>query len=294
MYRLRTIDFVGKRRYFLVLSIALVVISLISIGVRGFNFGVDFAGGTEITLVSNEAMDVSEVRSTLTAINSEYETAKILKLFPMTGQEVVVERFSVTIPRFMAGDEKDLLITQLSGFRVDSFDTVSGLSATELRDRSLWAVLVTIIIILAYIAIRFQIAFGLGAILSLAHDGIITMGIFSLFQIPFDISVIAGLLTLLGYSLNDTIVVYDRIRENMKKFQHSQISKTINGSINEVLNRTINTSLTTFIVVFMLLLFGGTGLQPFAFSLTIGVIIGTYSSIYVASPVLIGFLKSRR
>ncbi len=294
MYRLRTIDFVGKRRYFLILSIILVLISLFSIGVRGFNFGVDFAGGTEITLVASESMDVSEVRSTLSAINSEYETAKILKLFPMTGQEVVVERFSVTIPRFMAGDEKDLLISQLAGFGVDSFDTVSGLSATELRDRSLWAVLVTIIIILVYIAIRFQIAFGLGAILSLAHDGIITMGIFSLFQIPFDISVIAALLTLLGYSLNDTIVVYDRIRENMKKFQHSQIAKTINTSINDVLNRTINTSLTTFIVVFMLLLFGGSGLQPFAFALTIGVIIGTYSSIYVASPVLIGFLKSRR
>lgn len=294
MYRLRTIDFVGKRKYFLILSAALILISLISIGVRGFNFGVDFAGGTEITLVTNETMDVSEVRSELSAINPEYETAKILRISPMTGQETATERFSVTIPRFMEGDEKDLLIAQLSGFRVDAFDTVSGLSATELRDRSMWAVLVTIIIILVYIAIRFQIAFGIGAILALAHDGIITMGIFSLFQIPFDISVIAALLTLLGYSLNDTIVVYDRIRENIKKFRHNKITQTVNTSINEVLNRTINTSLTTFIVVFMLLLFGGTGLQPFAFGLTIGVLVGTYSSIYVASPVLIGFLKSRR
>jgi len=289
------IDFTGKRKLFLAISAILIIVSIISILAKGFSFGVDFAGGTEIAFLSNKDLSVAELRDELKTVDPSFETAKIVKLTNTVGQNENEFRYSVTTTEFYAAAQKEALIENLPDLKIESFSTVSGFAASELQGKSWWIAIFAIIIILAYIILRFKyVGFGLGAIAALVHDCIITLGLFSLFGIAFDVSVVAAILTLIGYSLNDTIVVYDRIRENMKKNHSLAIDKVINNSINEVLTRTINTSLTTFIVVGTMLFFGGAGLKPFAFALTVGVIVGTYSSIYIASPILIGFIKRRR
>ncbi len=291
----RYIDFTGKRKLFITISVILIVISLISIFAKGFNFGVDFAGGTEITFLTDKDMTVAQFRDEIVTADTSFETAKIVKLTNTVGQAADEFRYSVTTTEFYAGDRKEALIENLPDLKVESFSTVSGFAASELQSKSWWIAIFAILIILVYIIFRFRyVGFGMGAIAALIHDCIITLGLFSLFGISFDVSVVAAVMTLIGYSLNDTIVVYDRIRENMKKNHSLSIEKTINNSINEVLTRTINTSLTTFVVVGTMLFFGGSGLKPFAFALTVGVIVGTYSSIYIASPILIGFIKNRK
>ncbi|HPE68192.1 MAG TPA: protein translocase subunit SecF [Thermotogota bacterium] len=292
--KLKMIDFTGKRKIFLIISAVLLAVSILSILIRGFNMGVDFAGGTEIIFQSETDFSVAEIRERLTAIDPLYETARIIKMRPMTGQEIQTNRYSVTVAEFLADTEKTSLSEALEQLKLESFSTVSGFAANELRAKSWWIAILAVAIILVYITIRFQFVFGVGAVLALVHDAVITLGLYSLFGISFDVSVIAAVLTLLGYSLNDTIVVYDRIRENRKVFRNKSIEWTVNQSINQTLTRTINTSLTTFIVVCTLLLFGGVGLMPFAFGLTVGVIVGTYSSIYIASPILIGMIKGKK
>ena len=290
----REIDFTSKRKMFLIISAVLIIVSIISIFTRGFNFGVDFAGGTDIVFSSKEDLSVSEIREMLTAVDEDFEMARISKMSDIRTDEESVSSFSVIVQDFFDADQKEAFIENLSGLKVQSFNAVSGFAAEELKEKSTWIAIIALAIILIYITVRFKFSFGIGAILALAHDAIITLGLYSIFSIPFDVSVIAAILTLLGYSLNDTIVVYDRIRENMKRFRKEGIEKTINNSINQVLGRTINTSLTTFIVVFTMLIFGGSGLQPFAFGMTVGVIVGTYSSIYIASPLLIGMLSKKK
>jgi preprotein translocase subunit SecF len=290
----REIDFTSKRKMFLIISAVLIIVSVISMFTKGFNFGVDFAGGTDIVFSSKEELTVAEIREKLTAVDEDFQLARISKMSGIQSDEEIASSFSVIVQDFFDADQKEAFINNLSDLKVQSFNAVSGFAAEELKEKSTWIAIIALSIILIYITIRFKFSFGLGAILALAHDAIITLGLYSLFSIPFDVSVIAAILTLLGYSLNDTIVVYDRIRENMKRFRKNDIEKTINDSINQVLGRTINTSLTTFIVVFTMLLFGGSGLQPFAFGMTVGVIVGTYSSIYIASPILIGMLGRKK
>ncbi len=290
----KTIDFTGKRKMFIIVSTVLIVVAAVSMLTKGFNFGVDFGGGTDIIFSSKEELTVAQIREKLTAADEIFEMARISKMDDIQADDGVNSSFSVIVQEFFKGEQKDQLIENLSGLKVESFNTVSGYAANELKEKSVWIAIIALSIILIYITVRFKFSFGLGAIIALAHDAVITLGLYSLFSIPFDVSVIAAILTLLGYSLNDTIVVYDRIRENMKRFRKDDVELTINNSINQVLGRTINTSLTTFVVVFTMLLFGGSGLQPFAFGMTVGVVVGTYSSIYIASPILIGMLKKKR
>lgn len=291
----REIDFTSKRKMFIIISVILVLVSLISIFTRGFNFGVDFSGGTDLVFSSTEDLTVAELREKLADIDAEFGMAKISRLNDIQSDESIKSNFSVTVQEFYKSDDKDALLERLpDGLKVESFDSVSGFAADELRSKSIWIAIIALGIILVYITFRFKFSFGVGAIIALAHDAIITLGLYSLFNIPFDVSVVAAVLTLLGYSLNDTIVVYDRIRENLKKSRKNTMEKTINDSINQVLSRTINTSLTTFIVVFTMLLFGGAGLRPFAFGMTVGVIVGTYSSIFIASPILIGMFDRKK
>jgi len=290
----KNIDFTGKRKMFVIISTILIVVAAVSILTKGFNFGVDFAGGTDIIFSSKEDITVSQIREKLTAVDESFEMARISKMDDIQADDEVKSSFSVIVQEFFKGEQKDKLIENLSELKVQSFNTVSGYAANELKEKSIWIAIIALSIILIYITVRFKFSFGIGAIVALAHDAVITLGLYSLFSIPFDVSVIAAILTLLGYSLNDTIVVYDRIRENMKRFRKDGVELTINNSINQVLGRTINTSLTTFVVVFTMLLFGGSGLQPFAFGMSVGVVVGTYSSIFIASPILIGMLKKRR
>lgn len=301
----KMINFVGPRYIFIGISLTVIALSIVFILVRGFNFGVDFAGGTMITASFNKPdLSISEVRSIFSEADPNFANASIIKLSSMTGSGTSTQKslFDLTVKQFYSASARAKLNSDVQSVaskqgletNFESFETVSGYAAAGLRQSAIWAAIVVLILLLIYIAIRFQFVFGVGALASLAHDLIITAGLYAIFQITFDSTVVAALLTLLGYSLNDTIVVYSRIRENLKKMHGTPIDEIVNVSINETLSRTINTSLTTFIVVFTLFLFASSTLRPFAFGMSFGVITGTYSSIYIASPLLIGWLSRRR
>ncbi|RLL82809.1 preprotein translocase subunit SecF [Petrotoga sp. HKA.pet.4.5] len=294
------IDFVGKRSFFIYLSIALILFSVIVIFVKGFNLGVDFSGGSEIIVSFDKSYTIDELRNGLQTINPEYATAKIIQTNPGGGAS---DRFFYIITvrdSFPTLEEKQMFINSLeesfsdSSLNIEQFNDVSGYAAREIRSYAWYAVIISLIVLLAYITIRFQFSYGVGAILALAHDVIITLGFYSLFGIEMNLTAIAAFLTLAGYSLNDTIVVYDRIRENRSKNRGMDIESITNKSINEVIVRSLNTSLTTFLVVFMMFLLGGRSIASFAFGLTVGVVIGTYSSLYIASPIVIGMVKRRK
>jgi len=298
----REIDFVGKRRIFIAISLVLIAISAVSILVKGFNLGVDFVKGTEIVLkFNNENIDIAELRDKLSKINPEYASSRITRI-TSAAEATKGAKFQVILKQFFDKPElKDEFINKAQevfgkdNVEVLSFRAVSGQAAEELKAASWNAALLAIVLILVYITVRFQFVYAIGAIAALVHDALITLGFYSMFSIEVNSAVIAAILTLLGYSLNDTIVVYDRIRENSKRLRGNPLDLIVNRSINEVISRTINTSLTTFFVVFILLLFAGVVLKPFAFGLTVGVIVGTYSSLYIASPIIIGWLgKFRR
>ncbi|MDI3473616.1 MAG: preprotein translocase subunit SecF [Thermotogaceae bacterium] len=298
----REIDFVGKRRIFIAISLILIAVSVVSILVKGFNLGVDFVKGTEIVLKFNdESISIAELRNKLSEINPEYTSSRITRI-TSAAEATKGAKFQVILKQFFDKPElKDEFINKAQevfgadNVEVLSFRAVSGQAAEELKTASWNAALLVIILILVYITVRFQFVYAIGAIAALIHDALITLGFYSMFSIEVNSAVIAAILTLLGYSLNDTIVVYDRIRENNKRLRGNSLDSIVNRSINEVISRTINTSLTTFFVVFILLLFAGVVLKPFAFGLTVGVIVGTYSSLYIASPIIIGWLgKFRR
>ncbi|MCL4407891.1 MAG: protein translocase subunit SecF [Thermotogae bacterium] len=301
----KMINFVGPRYIFIGISLAAIALSIVFILVKGFNFGVDFAGGTMITASFNKPdLSIAEVRNIFSKADPAFTNASIVKLTSMTANGTTTQKslFDLTVKQFynasarakLNSDVQSVANKQRLQTNFESFETVSGYAAAGLRQSAIWASVIVMILLLIYIAIRYQFIFGVGALASLAHDLIITAGLYSMFWITFDSTVVAALLTLLGYSLNDTVVVYSRIRENLKKMHGKPIDEIINVSINETLSRTINTSLTTFIVVFTLFLFASSTLRPFAFGMSFGVITGTYSSIYIASPVLIGWLSSRR
>lgn len=294
------LDFVGKRKIFIIISSILIIIALILSFTKGFNFGIEFSGGTEIVASISESKTIEELRNIVTDINQDYSTSKIVKLEPIKGQE---DRFffALTINRsFENAEQKEDFESQLrnklgdNDLKILQLNDVSGYAADQIKSFAWYAVSLVMILLLSYITLRFKFAFGLGALLALAHDIIIVLGFYSLFGIEINVTAMAALLTLAGYSLNDTIVVYDRIRENFKAMRGKPIENIVNQSLNDVIVRTINTSLTTFIIVFLMLIMGGRAIAPFAFGLTIGVIVGTYSSLYIASPLVIGMLKKQK
>ncbi|HCL98266.1 MAG TPA: protein translocase subunit SecF [Fervidobacterium sp.] len=295
-------DFVGKRKYFLTLSAILIVISLISMFTKGFNFGLEFIGGSEIVIETNSSnLKVADVRAKISDIAPEFKNARILQVQAVgqgdknTFSIVVSPKDEKGALRIYTADEKVELIKKVEsavGGSVVTFNEVSGDAANEMKSLTWKAVVFTLLAMLVYIAIRFKFVFGVGAVLALIHDVIITAGMFSLFGIEMNVSAIAALLTLVGYSVNDTIVVFDRIREFGRRFKGKDITVIVNDSINSTLTRTINTSLTTFFTVLMLLLFATGSIKSFGFGMSIGVVIGTYSSMFIASPVVIRWAKS--
>ncbi|PHJ13545.1 preprotein translocase subunit SecF [Fervidobacterium sp. SC_NGM5_G05] len=295
------IDFVGKRYFFMALSAVLIIVSIISFFTKGFNLGLEFIGGSEIVVKASKDMTVADVRQKISSLGQEFTNARILEVHAL-GQETD-KTFSIVVApkdekgqlRVYTADEKAEIskkIENLLNAKVASFNEISGDAANEIKNLTWKAIVFTLLGILVYVALRFKFSFGVGAILALIHDVIITMGFYSIFGIEMNIAAIAALLTLVGYSVNDTIIVFDRIREFGKKFRGKDIATIVNDSINSVLIRTINTSLTTFSVVLMLLLFSTGGIKSFAFGMTIGVVVGTYSSIFIASPVVIKWTKS--
>jgi preprotein translocase subunit SecF len=281
-------DFVGKRNLALIISVTLILIGLASLIVKGGpNYGIDFAGGTLVQVQFSQPTDA-------TAIKKSLDTLEL--------GSAVVQRFGDNQNEFLirveqASSELKGLSLEIQNALEQSYDKgsvdirrvemVGPQVGKDLRGKGLKAIFYAMLGILAYISWRFEFRFAVGAIVALIHDVVITLGIFSLFGKEIDLPIIAAFLAIIGYSLNDTIIVYDRIRENRGKHNKETFPFIVNRSINETLSRTLLTSGTTLLVVLALLILGGGVIHNFAFAMLVGVLIGTYSSIFVASPVLI-------
>ena len=287
------VDFMGYRRIAAVLSVIVVLTSLTSLALRGLEFGLDFTSGTSVRLNFSETAPLDVVGAQLeeagfedaVVVNfgSDRDIRVLLPLDPNAEVATEAEQAALTGEAIAAylQERSDTEIT------LQGSDYVSAKVGEELAEQGGLGMLVALGIIMVYIAVRFQFKFSVGAVTALAHDLIITLGIFSLSGMEFNLNTLAALLAIIGYSLNDTIVVSDRIRENFRMLRKTKPIDTVNISLNQTLGRTLITSFTTLLVLFSILLIGGESTQGFAIALIIGVIVGTYSSIYVASNVII-------
>ena len=283
------LDFVGKRRIAVIASLLMVVIGIVSLVVKGGPaYGIDFAGGTLVQIKFSEATNAAQLRSALGGID----------LRGLTIQQVGDDKDNEFLVRVQESSEN---LEALAGQIETALNAAYGVGKNEirrtemvgpqvgkdLRNKGAQAILFAIIGMLIYITFRFEFRFGVGTVIAVFHDVLITLGIFSLLNLEIDLTVVAAFLALVGYSVNDTVIVCDRIRENLGKLHHLPLAEIINRSINETLSRTIMTSGLTLLAVLALFLFGGSVIHNFAFTLLVGIIIGTYSSIFIASPVLI-------
>ncbi len=287
------IDFMGQRKLAIVFSGLLLLVSLVSVGVRGLNYGIDFTGGTLIEVGYPESANLVQVRSDLAVAG-----------FP----EAVVQYFGTThdvLVRLAPRDDLSkaelssdvLLVLKQNGgddMQLRRVEFVGPQVGEELTEQGGLAMLIALGAILVYVTLRFQWKFSLGAVAALFHDVIITIGFFSVLGLEFNLTVLAAVLAVIGYSLNDTIVVFDRVRENFRTMRKGTPIQIFNASLNQTLSRTLITSLTTLLVLFTLFFLGGALIHEFATALIVGVIIGTYSSIYVASTsaLALGVIKS--
>ena len=285
------IDFMGQRRLTTVLSIVLVLVSIVSLlpAVRGLNLGLDFTGGTLVEVEYPQAADVPSIRAELTAAG--FDDA-VVQTFGSVRDIAIRLPASEQDNASISNDVVDAL--GLSNEQVKRVDFVGPKIGDELANKGGAAVIAALVAILFYIIVRFQWKFSVGAVLALTHDVLITLGVFSIFQLEFDLNVLAALLAVLGYSLNDTIVVYDRIRENFRSLRVSEPIEVFNISINQMLTRTLMTSLTTMLVLLALYFLGGQIIHGFAIALIVGVLVGTYSSIYVAATALIALKVTKQ
>jgi preprotein translocase subunit SecF len=281
------LDFMGKRRLAFIVSLLAIVLSIGMLTVRGLNFGLDFTGGTLIEVSFPGDADTELVRSNLReaglndAVVQTFGAASdiVVRVPPRSAEESSAEISTVVLQALQQGVEGEVVMRRV--------EFVGPQVGDELAEQGILAVVYALIGIFLYVMIRFQWRFSAGAVAALVHDVIITMGVISLLQVEFDLTVVAALLAVIGYSLNDTIVVFDRIRENFPRLRKSSPTRVINQSINEMLARTLMTSGTTLLVLVALFVFGGEIIHAFAFTLIIGIIVGTYSSIYVASAALL-------
>jgi len=277
-------DFIKNRRIVYIISAVIILVGLISIVFQGFNLGIDFAGGTLIQIRFDKSVSTTEVRNVLSEFNLSQSTIQNL-----SGNEFVIRTEKID-----SEQRKGILsafrenLTDLEILRVETVGPVVG---ENLKKLALYALLFAFIGIILYITMRFEFKFSIVSILALFHDCLIVLGIFSLLQKEITISIIAAVLTIVGYSLNNTIVILDRLRENIKFKTREPFDNLINMSINQSLSRTINTALTTIIPILTLYFFGGNILSDFALALFIGMIAGTYSSIFIASPLLLEWNK---
>ncbi|MEY4146145.1 MAG: protein translocase subunit SecF [Candidatus Fonsibacter ubiquis] len=279
-------DFLKYKKFFILVSASLVFFSFILIFSKGLNLGVDFKGGTTIEIRLEKKMDIEKIRNSLSKskINNfsvkEFGTANDLLIY--------------TDNSISPNDIKNILEKDLKEkITIRKIETVGPKVGSELIKSAIYSVLLCLIAIFLYLWFRFEWQFSLGGIVALFHDLIITVGVFALLGLQFDLSIIAALLTILGYSINDTVIIYDRIRENLKKDSSSELSILVNESLNNTLSRTLKTSGTTLLSIVAVLIFGGEVLRGFAFAITFGIIVGTYSSIYIAAPILM-FFKVKR
>ena len=281
-----SINFLSKTKLFVSLSLIFIIASIFLLFSRGLNFGIDFNGGTliEVQKISGNA-DVSEMRARLGQLDlgniqlQEFgkKTDLLIRVEQLNDEEGAQQAIIAKISEVVGVD-----------YEIRRIEVVGPKVSAELIKKGIIAVVSAVISVLIYIWFRFEWQFGIGAIFALVHDIIITIGVFSLLQLEFNLSIIAALLTIVGYSLNDTVVIYDRIREELRKYKKMPIMELINQALNLTLSRTLMTSITTLLALFSLYLFGGEVIKGFTFAMIWGVLIGTYSSIFIASPILIG------
>ena len=299
------VPFINMRVVAAILSVIALIASVFLFTTRGLNYGIDFTGGTVIELDFGQETDLELVRTAVGEMgfdgatfqgitppleaNKNYEFIRVgIPLQPETEETGGSEAQQRALRTIEAG-----LTEKVGKFEVYSQDVVGSKVSGELRTKGMLAVGLALLMVLAYIWFRFEWQFGLGAVIALFHDVLLTIGVFSLTQIEFNLSIIAAILTIVGYSLNDTVIVYDRIRENLRKYKTKPLPEVLNLSINDTLSRTILTSLTTLLALVALYILGGAGLRGFSFAMIWGVFVGTYSSIFVASPLLL-LLKLKR
>ena len=278
------IDFVGKRNIAWVLSAVLIVVAVVSMATRGLNLGIDFTGGTLVEVGYENSVELAPIRAALEsaqfkdAIVQHFGTAKdVLIRLPVSDNKDSAELSNVVLTALQSTGDPVMRRVEFVGPQIGE----------ELRDDGGLAILYALFGILIYVALRFEYRFAVGSVAALIHDVILTVGFFSVTQAPFDLTVLAAVLAVIGYSLNDTIVVFDRIRENFRRMRKSAALEVINGSVNQTLARTLMTSLTTLLVLLALFFVGGEVIHSFALALIVGVVVGTYSSIYIASSMLI-------
>lgn len=282
------IDFMGQRFYAAIFSVLLCLFSIVALVSKGLNLGLDFTGGTQVEISYPQAADLNQIREQLTAagfgdaVVQSYGTAHDV-LIRLSAKETVNQ-----------DQLKSKLMASLPGATLHQVEFIGPQVGKTLVTNGILAILVSLIGTMLYIAFRFEYRFAISAAIALIHDPILILGIFAFFQIEFNLISLAAVLTIIGYSLNDTIVVYDRVRENFRRVRKANASEIMNLSINQTLSRTIMTSGLTLLVVFSLFIFGGEMLRGFSLALIIGIVIGTYSSIYVAGSLAVSMGLDRK
>jgi preprotein translocase subunit SecF len=285
------IDFIGKRNLAIAISGIMILAGVISLIVKGGpNYGIDFAGGTMVQVKFPQKPPIDEIRQALTTLRLGDATIQDFGTSPSGGAE-----FLIRLP--ISGEQENDLsktvteaLAQKFGpeaFEVQRIESVGPRVGSELRIRAILAVLFATVMMGAYIWFRFELRFGIGAAVALLHDVIITVGALSIANYEFDLTIVAALLTIIGFSVNDTVIISDRIRENLRKHRRDTIAKIINASINETLSRTVLTTGTAVMVLLALFFLGGNVINGFAFALLVGFLVGTYSSVFIASPIVL-------
>ena len=277
-------DFMGKSKLFISISLVFILTSYMLLFTKGLNYGIDFVGGTIIQVKYDKKAPIKEIREDLKK-DKQFENATVT-YFGSDDEVIVRVKNSTTSVANDIGDRVRALLKPTGAFKIRRVDMVGPKVGSELREKGIIATVFSIVVILIYVAFRFEWRFAVASILALVHDVSIALGFISLFRVDVSLDILAAILTILGYSLNDTIIVFDRIREQVRESKSHDLFSIINESVTKTLSRTTLTSLTTFFVVLTLFLFGGEIIYGFSFTMLIGVVVGTYSSIFVASPLL--------
>jgi len=282
-----SIDFLKSKYIAFIASAILILLSIGLFFLNGLNFGIDFKGGTLIEIETQNKIEISQVRSSLNSLSlgdiqvQEFGSDKnlLIRIEQQQGGDQIQQNILEIVKQKLTND-----ISETINFR--RTEVVGPKVSGELIQSGIIAILVAVFAMLIYIWLRFEWQFSLGAVIALLHDVILTIGVFCFTQLEFNLPIIAAILTIVGYSMNDTVVVYDRVRENLRKFRSKEITSLLNLSINETLSRTIVTSVTTLLALVSLYIFGGEVIKGFTFAMIWGVLVGTYSSIFVAAPLL--------
>jgi len=289
------INFMAQRQWAAILSVILFTLSLVSLAYYGLNWGLDFTGGTQIQLSYQQAPNLGEIHDNLEkagfpeAVVISFGTSKdvLVSLVPKENNPAVMDDAART-------EMTNQILAALPGAKMNQMDYIGPTVGQEMASKGLMAIIIALLGTMVYIAFRFDMRFAIGSTVALVHDPVIIIGIFSFFHIEFNLISLAAVLTVIGYSLNDTIVIFDRVRENFRKFRKADAVDVMNQSINQTLSRTIMTSALTLIVVFALFFLGGSLLHGFALALIIGIVVGTYSSIYVAGSLTLALGLTRQ